>query len=333
MPLSSEILIRKSLIQTSIMHKNKSFVADKIFPKLDGVDKQAKVLEYLLAPWYRDEAGPRAPGSAAPVSNFGTTSQDFDPINYATGTELTDEYIRDAKISGNLPVEPWNDAMEWMANKLDLKKEIRMAQLLRETNWNSIGAGGEDADGGWGHATAASDTFLADIRKARNLIKTNSGGIEPNKLFLDYYAAEALYYAPALLELIYPVKYTKGMFVGAEQLKILAKVDEVTIGEAVYNTDEETVADTSSTLVNIYGTSGAETKGVAFLYYAPDVPKKRTPSAGYQYRLKQENGLVRHGSQWRNAKRHLWGMDLEEDTQIKATGLTLGYMFKDTATT
>lgn len=333
MPLRNveEIQIRKTLMNISIMYLNTNYVANQLFPIIDGVDKKTKILEYKLAPWYRDEAGVRAEFGAAPVSRFSVTSQEFDPINFATGTEISDEQRRDAKIDGNLPVEPFIDAMLWMANKLDLKKEINAGALLRATNWATTGAGGEDAGGNWGHATAASDTFLEDTRKARNYIKNNTG-FTPNKLFLDWYAREALYYAPALLALISPENFRPGMFVDDANLKTLTRVDQIIVGDAFKNTDEETVADTSSTLVNVWGTVGSETKGVAFLYYAPDVPKKKTPSAGYQYRLKQENGLVRTGQQWDDRKHHKVAMDLEEDTQIKATGLDLGYMFKNTAT-
>ena len=92
--------------------------------------------------------------------------------------------------------------------------------------------------------------------------------------------------------------------------------------------------DAEFTGVNIWGTTGAEAKGVGFLYYKPARPGLKTPSAGYQYRLKKEqSGGGRLSTTWHEPARHSWMYDTEEDVDIAPVGLDLGYMWKDTATT
>ncbi|NIP26037.1 MAG: hypothetical protein GWN94_24870 [Phycisphaerae bacterium] len=334
MPLRSvePIITRQALTRVSLAYRNVNFVADKLFPIIEGANKETKVLKYNKAPWFRDEAGVRSEGGVAPRADMTVTSVDFDPINYSISTAITDELREQSKIMGNLPVQPEIDAQIFMANKLDLKKEVRASSILHSTNWSSVGVGGEDAAGAWGHATAANDTFLADMRTGHDTIINNTG-YKPNKLFLSYHAASKLRIAPALLAYIYPQGFTPSMFVSAAQLAVLADVEEVIIGSAIKNTDEETVADSSSTMVQVWGTSGSETKGVGFLFYAPSTPRTLEPSAGYQYRKTQSNGLGRKGTEWREPERHQDAYDMQEDTDIAATGTDLGYMWKDTATT
>ena len=334
MPLrnTEQIIIRQALTNIAIKYKNQQYVADELFPIVDGVNKQTKVLKFLKAPWFRDEAGVRAEGNPAPVANLSVTTVDIDPVNYAIGTKITDEMYEQSRVAGNLDIQCLKTAMEFMGDKLDLKKERRASTILHSTNWSAVGAGGEDAAGCWGHSTAASDTFLADMRTGHDTIFSNTGK-KANSLFLSYHAYSKLRIGPALLAYLYPQGWTPGMFVTTDALKILADVDRVIVGGASYTATEETVADDSPTMTQIWGTSGAETKGVGFLYYRPDAPSRENPSAGYQYRLKQDNGLARQGTQWREAANHRDAFDMEEDTDIVATGTDLGYMWKDTATT
>jgi hypothetical protein len=325
----SKIVVRGILQNVSQAYRNEEFVGDRLFPIINGVSRKTQVPKYHKGPWFTDEAEVRGPGAAARIAEFSVALQNLDPVNYATATKVTDEEREDAAQAGNLPVSPDNDAMEFMANKLDLKREVRVAALLHATNWSGVGAGGEDAEGGWGHATSASDTFLADIKKARDTIRKNTG-ILPNTLFMDYVCFSALCVAPALLALINPqVISSEAPLLNEKSLATLARVKEVIIGSAVKSTDEETVAGTEFTAVDVWDTTG---KGIAFLYYKPAKPGLKVPSPGYQYRLTRDGGF-RHITTWYDNAIHSTMYDAEESVDISAVGLDLGYMFKDTATT
>ncbi|MCK5450263.1 MAG: hypothetical protein KAI70_00705 [Candidatus Omnitrophica bacterium] len=326
------VTVRGASQNVSIMYRNPLYVADKLFPIIDGVLKQSKVAKYVKGPWFRDEAEIRAPMGAAVIGEFRLATENLDPINYAFAAGVSEEELAASKEPGALPYKPEADALELIAEKLDLKREVRTSAVLHATNWGGAGAGGADAEGHWGDGTAANDTFLADIVAGRDSILSNTGML-PNTLFLSWPAWSKLQVAPALLALMNPTGLGASALVQIPTLASLIGVNEIIVGMAVKNTDEETVADTSFTSVNIWGTTSSETKGVGFLYYKPATPDLKTASAGYQYRLKKENGAGRISTTWAVPARHGVMYDSEEDVDIAAVGIDLGYMWKDTATT
>ncbi|RLJ09032.1 MAG: hypothetical protein DRP15_04295, partial [Candidatus Aenigmatarchaeota archaeon] len=261
------------------------------------------------------------------------SSHNLDPINYAFSSDVPDELIQESNVSGNFPLDPALAAVEYNAQMLDIKKEVRTSAVLQSTNWSGNSAPGVDAEGHWGDSTAANDTFLADMQTGKNKIIKNTG-VKPNRLLLDYATWEKLQVAPALLALMNPTSLTREALVTAPALAALIGVEEVIIGAAVKNTDEETVAGTEFTASWIWGRSGANnSKGIGFLYYAPNTPSLMTPSAGYQYRVKGASGEGRTTWTWRDeAARTTW-YATEENVDISATGTDCGYMWYDTVTT
>jgi hypothetical protein len=331
---SNEILVRGSLQNVSQAYRNQEYVADKIFPIIDGITRKTQILKYNKGAWFRDEAAPRGPGAAAPLVQYNISTKNVDPINYAAAAKVTDEERQDAKAPGANPIEPDMDAIELIAEKLDLKKEKRTADLLWNTTWaDGTGSGGEDAGGLWGTATAANDTFLADIWSARNTIRKKTGKIA-NTLFLDYEAWSGLEIAPALVALLYPQGVKKNApLIDVDSLKTLARVNEIIIGWSIEDTSIETVADADSgfTAKDIWGVQSGAGLGVAALYYRPARPGKKVASPGYQYRLRQDTGGFRKSTKWRNAAEHSDYYDTQEELDITPVGTDLLYMWKNTA--
>ena len=62
--VKSEI-IAGPLQGVSVAYRNKEYIADRVFPILDGADPKAKITKYLKGAWFRDEAGIRAAGTRA----------------------------------------------------------------------------------------------------------------------------------------------------------------------------------------------------------------------------------------------------------------------------
>lgn len=333
MPISNPnaIQVRQFTLNASIAYRNKNYVADRLFPIIDDLNKKSKVPKYVKGPWFRDEAEVRAPGSPPRTSSFKISSSNLDPVNYAIETEIPDEIIRDSAVPGNFPLDPEVDAALFCSDKLDLRRERRVAALLLATNWNSVGAGGADAAGTWA-SDGTDNTFLTDLATSRDTIQT-AAGVIANKLFIDYPCWSKLQMNSALLDYINPTEQSRqNPLISLPTLAALAQVDEVIVGTAIYNSDEETVAE-SMTGVNVWGTSGSETKGVAFHFYAPSRPSLREPSAGYQYRIKQANGTGRDMWMSRNDRAKTFYLACEEDVDISATGLDCGYFWKDTILT
>lgn len=333
MPLTNptSTIVRGALQDVSVRYRNQAYVADRVFPIIDGISRKTKVAKYAKGQWFRDEAEPRAPGAAARVSLFDISSQNLDPINYAIATQVTDEEREEANKPGNLPIQPDIDANEYMADKLDIKREVRAAAVLQAAVWSGVAAGGEDAEGNWGNATASSDTTLADIMLARDTILSNTG-LLPNKILMSWKCWSDVQVAPALLALMNPQQLSANSILQPSTFGALVGL-EVIIATAVRNSAEHNVGDTAFTSYPIWGT-GATDKGVAFVYYAPPTPGLKIASAGYQYRVRNEQaGGSRLITTWRDDARHADMYDAQEEVDISAVCLDAGYLFKDTATT
>lgn len=333
MPISNPnaILVRQFTLNASIAYRNPLYVADRLFPMIDGLNKKSKVPKYVKGPWFRDEAEVRAPGSPPRNASFKISSSNLDPVNYAIETEIPDELVRDSAIDGNFPLDPEVDAALFCADKLDLRRERRTAAVVHAEAWSGQSAGGVDAEGTWA-SDGTNNTFLADLKTSRDTIQTSTGQI-PNKLFIDYPCWSSLQINSALLAYINPTSESReNPLVSLQTLANLAQVEEVIVGMAVYNTDEETVTD-SMTGVNVWGTSAQETKGIGFHFFAPSRPSLRTPSAGYQYRIRQANGSGRDMWMSRDDRAKTWYLACEEDVDIAATGLDVAYLWKNTILT
>ena len=327
---NSNLLVRDYLQNVSIQYRNANYVADQLFPIIDGLNPTNKVGKYHKGPWFRDEAEPRAAGTPARVGEFKVTSENLDPINYAFATTVPEEERANANIPSSMPIDPDIDALQYIAEKLDLKKEIRGSAVLMATDWSGVGAGGADGGGTWGHSTAASDTFLADIRTSRDTILSNTG-IMPNTLFISWPTWSKLQVAPALLALMNPQQLNANSLVQLDTLSSLIGM-QVIVGSAVKNSDEETIAD-SFTSAYIWGEADSETNGIGFIYYKPPSVGLRTVSAGYQYRIIQSNGQGRLSTTWRDDARHSDMYDTQENVDIAAVATDVGYLWYDCVST
>jgi hypothetical protein len=301
------------LQNVSVAYKNKNYIASRVFPVIDRVGPKARILLYPKGAWFRDEAGIRAPSTRA---NRGKIVLDSVPValnEYAFAKEVTDEDRRDASAAGAPPVQPEQDAVEFASDKIDLRKERIIRDLVVGTTWADGNAGGEDAEGKW--AAGTGNTFLADIRKATAAILGKTGQ-RPNRLLIDFGTFLSLKEEATILD---KIKYTERGVLTSDLLASLLEIEQVLIADAVYSSAKANKGATDFTAVKIWEVNA--TKGMGFLYYAPNTPGLKVPSAGYQARGAYENGA------------HQDVYEVAEETHILATGADLGYLFADTLLT
>jgi hypothetical protein len=67
-PNVKEQIVAGPLQNVSVQFRNEEYIADRVFPILDGADPKAKITIYNRADWFRDEAGIRTAGSGADTS-------------------------------------------------------------------------------------------------------------------------------------------------------------------------------------------------------------------------------------------------------------------------
>jgi len=320
------LMVTGPLQNVSLAYKNQNYIGDRVFPLIDNVDPKSKIAKYLKGAWFRDEAGIRGPGAEAPRGGYPITHVSISTDEYAFAKEVTDEDRRFAKSQNTPPLQPDQDAVEFCADKIDLKKERLISAAILAGTWADGNSGGEDAEGGWA-AAASGNTFLSDIRNGAKTIQAATGFL-PNRLVIDFGTYNSLKEEATVLD---KIKYTERGVLTTSLLAALLDLDEVLVGTAIYSTAKETKAGTDFTSAKIWEANSG--KGMGFLYYVPTRPGLKTPMAGCQARVAYEDGAARRVSMWREDARHQDVYEVAEETDIVLTGTDLGYLWKDTLAT
>lgn len=313
------MLVSGPLANVSIAYRNKSYIGDRVFPILDNVDPKAQIARYLKGAWFSDEAGVRAPGTRAKRGGYPTDYIGINTKEYAFAREVTDEDRRFAQSKSAPPLKPDQDALEFCSDKIDLRKERRVAELIFSSSWS--GVAGEDAEGGW--ASGQNNTFITDVEARIETIRSNTG-VRPNVLMLSANVLPELKKESTILSRI---QYVERGIVTANLLAALFDLDEVLVGDAIYSTAKETKAGTEWSAKNVWEKNAG--KGSAFLFYRPPGPGLKTPSPGYQARVPYENGQVRRLTAWRENAEHQDVYEAAEETDIVVTGADLGFLWYD----
>lgn len=328
-PTTNSIIVRGPLQNVSVAYKNEQYIANEVFPIIDGITRQTKVAKYLPENWFRSDAKVRAPGAEAAMGGFELTSSNLDPVNYGIKTSVPDEYEDEAAAGNNLPVRPEADAVEYCANQIDLKKEIITADTIMDATWaDGNGSGGEDVAGLWA-ATDSTNTYFADIAKAMNTVH-KSTGVMPNTIWMDAGTFNSLRFNSQI-----QAKYINtqvGTPMSAQVLAALSGVDQILIGSALKVTSNETKTKSSTLNGAQYIWEYNSGKGSSFVFYRPTRPGLRQVSAGYQYRVMQQ-GMARLVTSWYENANRATMYQVEENFDISVVCSGCGYAFKDTIVT
>lgn len=323
-PNIKEAIIAGPLANVSVAYRNLDYIADRVFPIIDGADPKAKITKYQKGAWFRDEAGIRAAGTRAKRGGYPLTTISIATDEYAYAKEVTDEDRRFVGSQGAPAVQPDQDAIEFATDKVDLKKERRVAGLITAGTWADGSAGGEDAEGGW--AAGASNTFLADIATGKR--KLRDTGLIATGLLIDYDTMLSLKEEDTILQ---KIKYTQRGVLGADLLAALLDLDEVLVGSAIYSDAEETAAGDDFNAVDIWAVNDG--KGMGFLYHKPKKIGLKVVTAGLQVRIAYENGGPRRTSTWREKAEHQDVYEVAEETHILQIAADAAYLWKDTYAT
>jgi hypothetical protein len=308
----------------SVQYRNQNYIGDQVFPIIDRVAPKAKIARYLKGAWFRDEAGIRGPGARANRGGFPTDYISISTVEYAFAKEVTDEDRRNAKVAGAPPMSPDMDAIQFVADKIDLRKERLIAGEVLGGTWSSVA--GEDAAGLWA-PNDSTNTFVEDVLARVETIRSNTG-FKPNCMVIDNGTYNALKKNDALLN---RVRYTQKGVLGKDLLAAVFELDQILIGDAIYSSAKETKAGTDFTAANVWEKNAG--KGSAFLFYrAPSVGLK-TPTAGLQARIAYADGTARRLSRWREEAEHQDVYECAEETDIVITGSDLGFLWYDTLLT
>jgi hypothetical protein len=313
------------LANVSVQYRNPIYVADRVFAMIDNCPPEAKIARYLKGAWFRDEAQMRGPGSDAARGGYPVDFIDVIPKEYAFAKEVTDEDREVAGAMGGPPLQPDQDAIAFATEKIMMKREILVAAIIKATVWSSVAATGEDADGLW-IPPGNTNTFLTDV-EARKVTIQSATGLMPNCLLMDSITWAGVKGCDAVLDRI---KYTQRGIIGPELVASILDLQDVIVAPAIYSSAKEAKAATDFTAAQIW--ANTTTKGMAFLCYRPPAAGLKVPAAGYIARSGLFPGGVRVTT-WREDSKHQDVYEAAEKIHPVATGLDLGFMWKDTALT
>lgn len=321
-PPIQALTVRGFVQDFSIFFKNMNYIADRVAMIKDNVSKVAKVTKYRPGDWFRDEADVRAPGTRAKRGSHVLDEVNVNPLQFAFAKEVTDEDVAAEGDQLTPTINLQRDAVEFTADKIDLKKEKRVSQLIKDTTWADGNAAGEDVAGLW--APGGANTFLADIRNGKATVR-NKTGVIPNVLIIDYTTFESLIEEDTINN---KINQTRLGVLTEELLAAIIGVDEVLVAKAIENTANEVSGADAFTSQNVWETN--QDKGAAFLFFRPVRMGLKTPAAIGQFRVKMPNGQGRRTMVWREEAEHQWVYETAEDTDIVALHANLGYQFIDT---
>lgn len=318
-----------ALSNLSIAYRNSMYIADQVFPTVPVKKQSDYFFKFLRAAWFRNDAGVRGPGADARRGGYKLADDTYACKEYAFAHPIPIELIQNA----DAPIDPMQTGVNLVTESILLAKERIVSTLIcTAANWPSMT---EDAGGLWA-ATDATNTFLTDVLTRRETIRQNIGRY-PNVLIMDAKTFKGLKESSVLLD---RVKYTgtngNPADVTPQMLAMLAEVEKVLIGGAIYSSDEETVAGTEFTAVDLWETNAG--KGAAWLGYVAPNPSIENPSSGYCFTwnntgipdaIVQQTG-ARSVRRWWESSPKQWVLEASESFDAKITSAVSGFLWTDT---
>ncbi len=331
MPNMENTLVRGFIQNASIGYKNGSYIANEVFPLLDIHSPKAKITKFNVGEAFRNTAKLRSRGAAVNVQDFETSEVDQNTKQYDHAAKITKEDLRDAGLEpGSVPpINLQQEAVEQNSDKLDLGREIRVAEHVKSVTWADGQSGGEDAAGLWS-PTDSTNTFFADISTAVNVLKSKGVPDMKNmRLALDWKTFWLLNQVDAVRDVF---KHTSRDRLSPEMLASYLGLGKIVVGDAIYNTANKVKGSTTD-MTGAYIWDSTGNKGMAFLYYYPARIGLKMMAAGVQPRSKMDTGLFRSTYTWYENKEHSWYYDSQEETGIETIYTGAAYRWTDTHTT
>jgi hypothetical protein len=289
---------------------------------INNCPPEAKIARYLKGAWFRDEAQMRGPGGEAYRGGYPIDFIDVVPKEYAFAKEVPDEDREVATAQGGPPLQPDQDAIAFATDKLMMKREILVQDLIDTTVWSSVAATGEDAAGLWA-PPGVTNTFLEDVNLRKSTIQSATG-LMPNCLLMDGLTYSAIKQCDSVLD---KIKYVQKGVLTPELIAAILDLEEVMVAPAIYSSAKELKAATDFTAAQIWATTAGH--GMAFLFYRPPTVGLKVPAAGYIARSGLFPGGIRITT-WREDSKHQDVYEAAEKIHPVAAGLDLGFMWHDT---
>jgi len=263
-PSTSDVHIDSALSEIAIAYKNKSFIADQVFP-LVTVEKQSdKYYIWDKGSWLTNQVEIRVPGDLYPEGRMKLSNDEYFADIFHLGYAIPWEKKKNADVAINLERSGTN----WLAHQFALNREIQIAADIFVTAvWDTNPDVGDDFVA-WDDEDNSNPP--EDIDTYKDTVLQNTG-VEPNTLVIGKQVFSKLRRNPILLDMF---KYTGKGILNEAQVAEALDIERLIIGKAVQRTSIEGA--TTAVQAFVWG------KNALLLYVAP-APAIDEPSAGYTF--------------------------------------------------
>lgn len=327
MPTRQQIHIDKPLTNISVayMQDASNFIADKVFPVI-GVQKQSDTyFIYNRDDFFRDEADVRAKGTESAGGDYDVEQA---PPYFAKKWAFHMDVTEEDRVNADNPLQPNQDATEFVSQKLLLRRENLWAQTyFRDGVWGTEVTSVDTAP--TGDQILQFDNHASDpigVITRENTRMAERTGYKANTLVLSPYVMNALRNHPDILDRI---KYTQKGIVTMDLLATLFEVEHVYVPWAVQSGNKKGEANANNpTAMNfIMGKH-------MLLMYVEKNPGLKKPTAGYTFAWTGLKGAGAFGNRIVRIPMPWLGMDTERIEgemafDMKKVAGDLGTFFKD----
>lgn len=288
-PTAQQVHVDQLLTNLSIGYRNKSYIADQIFPVVP-VTKQSNIIpNYDQSHWFRNDATQRRAGSKSARGGWTVdNSKTYFAQRYSFGHEIDDE-TRD---NSDEPYNMDRDATYFVTDKLLMTREVAFAGTHFTTGvWAQDKAGGVDFTQ-WSDYGAS--TPLLDITNYKDSIEGRIA-IEANNIVMGKQVWVPLKWHPDLIDTI---KYTQRGQLSVDLVAGLMEVDKIHVGRAIQTTSPDGTAEASVSYSRIWGKH-------LLLIYVPSAPSLMTPAAGYTFVWQRVASALQYIKRMRDEEREV----------------------------
>ncbi len=324
-PTRADLHINTALTDFSTKYSNDAmdFVADRVAPAVGSPKATGYYWEYLKGAWFRDEMKMRGEGGDIPMAGYRLTKTLYGVDTWSLGKPMDDQ-VED---NTDMPIDNDQDAAEFLTNLEMIRRERSLAATAFVDSVWGLDVTGNTSASAYGSSTIAqwdddNASPLEDIAYYREYMKVRTG-LYPNVLVIGADVWKKLKNSSAIVARISggstngsPAKVT------LQLVAELMELDEIVVGSAVHNTDEETASD-AHTGAFIIGKEG-------LLMHRNPSPGWKKPTALRTFTWNRPGTDARGARmlRWPDFKPHVDLIEIEANYRHKITAADLGIRLK-----
>lgn len=272
-PGHDDLHVDALLTNMSIAYANDVYVATRVFPEVQVMNRSDIIPKYRKSDWFRNEAVRLSATEPPPVGGYEVNKdQTYYCFKYGIGHMVPDE----TRANTDRPFDPDRDGMAWLVDRMLMAHERHFIDnFWKKTVWGTDKTGTADADfTQWDNY--GTSVPIVDLRTWKRNMRHEIAR-NPNAFVMGDTTWDILADHPTLLERIkYGASQAAPAIVTTNIISQILELERILVGYSIYTADPEGTAEGSVSYAANWGDH-------ALLLYSPGRPTLRTPAAGYSF--------------------------------------------------